>query len=264
MKIKKYFPFGSELTKVEQKSRSQKDYFILGVYASAVHARWVDKKGKQKVTALAVASEPEIFWKGENAEEIISSIQIPEEMGRLTLPSNKNMNGPSGNSLDKYYLKPLDIKRENAWLSDLLPEARLNKNQVKALEKHYSEEVIKRYGLQPVSIPHFDKKELDSDKRRNEILRELETSNAHTLILLGDLPIKWFLRCFSKKKYHRLSQFGDKKDTYGKKHSIDVNGKNYEVLPLCHPRQAGRLGYSNSKWGLLHDNWVKNTSSLIG
>jgi len=49
-----YFPFGQELRKVEQKDRSPKKAFVLGVYASAVHARWVDKDGNQVVSALAV------------------------------------------------------------------------------------------------------------------------------------------------------------------------------------------------------------------
>ena len=73
---KYYFPFGQELKKVEQEERSTKKAFVLGVYASAVHARWIDQNGKQKVTALAVASEPDIFWTGENAEKIISGINI--------------------------------------------------------------------------------------------------------------------------------------------------------------------------------------------
>jgi len=33
------FPFGEEVHKVEQKDRTPKNVFILGVYASAVHAR---------------------------------------------------------------------------------------------------------------------------------------------------------------------------------------------------------------------------------
>lgn len=67
-------PFGQEIKKVEQKDRSPKTAFVLGVYASAVYARWIDTNGKQKVSALAVASEPEIFWRGENAECIIQKI----------------------------------------------------------------------------------------------------------------------------------------------------------------------------------------------
>jgi len=40
------FPFGEEVHKVEQKDRSPKQVFILGVYASAVHARWLDNDGR--------------------------------------------------------------------------------------------------------------------------------------------------------------------------------------------------------------------------
>jgi hypothetical protein len=74
MTNKYFFPFGQELKKVEQKDRSPKKVFVLGVYASAVHARWTDKNGDLKVSALAVASEPSIFWTSENADKIISSI----------------------------------------------------------------------------------------------------------------------------------------------------------------------------------------------
>lgn len=45
------FPFGEPLKKVQQQDRSPKKVFVLGVYASAVHARWIDKDGKQKVAA---------------------------------------------------------------------------------------------------------------------------------------------------------------------------------------------------------------------
>lgn len=254
---KYYFPFGQELKKVEQKDRNPKMAFVLGVYASAVHARWLDKYGKQKVSAFAVASEPEIFWTGENAESIISTIQIPEQIGRLTTPSDKKLNGPSGRSLDEKYLKPLGLNRKESWLCDLLPESRVNENQCKAIYEHYTFDIIKKYNLSPATIPHFDKGELNSPKRRNEILEELEASKADTLILLGDLPILRFLRFFDK-RFSKLSQFGEIEETYGKEHEISINGKTYKAIPLCHPRQADRLGSSNTKWGKLHDNWIKN------
>ena len=34
------YPFGQELKKVIQQDRTPKKVFVLGVYASAVHARW--------------------------------------------------------------------------------------------------------------------------------------------------------------------------------------------------------------------------------
>lgn len=252
-----YFPFGKKLEKVQQKDRTPKKAFVLGVYASAVHARWVDKNRKQKVAALAVASEPEIFWRGDTPESIISKIKVPEQLGKLIVPTDKRLNGPSGRALDDYFLKPLGLTRETVWLCDLLPESRVNEKQKSALKKFYTPEIVKEYGLTPASVPDFNEKELDSPLRRQEILGELEASQAETLILLGDLPINWFLR-FHDKRFTKLSKFGDSPDTYGHGHEITINGKKYNVIPLCHPRQAGRLGSANAKWGKLHDEWVKN------
>lgn len=256
MKKKYYFPFGQELKKVEQKDRNLKKAFMLGVYASAVHAQWIDENGRQKVAALAVASEPNIFWTGKNAKQIISEIKIPESLGKLTVPQNINLNGPSGRALDNFFLTPLGLYRSSTWLCDLLPESRVNKMQRKALDKHYTSEIIERFKLKPANIPDFDKAELSSKMRQEEILEELEKSQADTLILLGDLPIYWFLR-FHTKRYSRLSQFGETRDTYGNEHEIKINNKIYNVIPLCHPRQADRLGSSNAKWGKLHDEWLK-------
>lgn len=217
---KKYtFPFGQELKKVEQKDRNPKKAFVLGVYASAVHARWTDKDGKQKVAALAVASEPEIFWTGNNAEEIISKIWIPEQLGRLTVPKDTRLNGPSGRALDNLFLEPLGLDRKDSWLCDLLPESRVNEHQRKAINKHYTSSIINEYGLPEASIPNFDKSELNSEARRDAILEELESSQAEYLILLGDLPISWFLR-FYDNRFSRLAQFGESEITYGRQHEI--------------------------------------------
>ena len=221
-----FFPFGQSLKKVEQNDRSSKEAFVLGVYASAVHARWIDKNGKQKIAALAVASEPEIFWRGENAEEIINGIQIPSELGKLTLPKDKRLNGPSGRALDEKYLKPLNLNRKTTWLCDLLPYSRVNENQKSAIEKHYTQDLIESNGLLKATIPEFDKKELNSESRREEILLELENSKAEKLILLGDLPIKWFLR-FYDKRFSTLSQFGDTIDVYGREREIKINNSSF-------------------------------------
>ncbi len=167
-----HFPFGQPIKKVEQKDQSPKKVFVLGVYASAVHARWVDMNGKQKVAALAVASEPEIFWRGENVQEIINCIQIPVALGRLLVPANKSMNGPSGRALDDLFLSPLGYSRKDVWLSDLLPESRVNEKQKEAITNHYTPEIVKQFNLTPATIPDFNKSELDSAKRRREILKE--------------------------------------------------------------------------------------------
>ena len=130
------FPFGEPVRLVEQENRSTKRVFVLGVYASAVHARWVGadgrplgvprgtpqaKRSRQIVRALAVASEPYIFWRGDGAEEIVKGIRIPAEFGVLEV-ADRRMNGPSGIALDEGILAPLGVSRDDAWLCDLVPQ----------------------------------------------------------------------------------------------------------------------------------------------
>ncbi|MEI7423437.1 MAG: hypothetical protein WCK18_15140 [Prolixibacteraceae bacterium] len=253
--IKNYvFPFGQILHPVIQTDLSPKKVFVLGVYASAVHARWIDKEGNQLVAALAVASEPEIFWTGHDAQAQIDKISIPEEAGKLVLPGS-NLNGPSGRALDEQYLKPLQLNRTNTWLCDLIPETRLNPHQKNAINRFYKP-LTKKYNLPKVTIPEFWQGELNSEIRRLEIMDELSASHADTLILLGDLPIKWFLNYFSDKKFENLASFGQTPDSYGQEHKMILSGHTFQVIPLCHPRQAQRLGASSVSWYELHKHWV--------
>ena len=146
------FPFGEELHVLSQQDRTPKKVFVLGVYASAVHARWL-KNGRTVCQALAVASEPRIFWDGDprEAEEIIRRIRIPQELGTL-VPADRNFNGPSAKVLDDHILAPLGCTREEAWLCDCLPEARLNPGQVRAIRDRY-DPLIREYGLNEVTVP---------------------------------------------------------------------------------------------------------------
>jgi hypothetical protein len=189
MKIFGSFPFGQPVIEIVQKDRSPKQAFVLGVYASAVHACWVNPLGKDVVKALAVASEPEIFWRGDNAESIIRQIGIPTKLGVL-LPADPKFNGPSGKALDELILEPLDLNRDNTWLCDLVPYSCANSAQMTAIERSYNPRVEK-YSLPKHSVPALPHPLID-EKRRTEILKEIIESKADTLILLGDQPIKWF------------------------------------------------------------------------
>ena len=186
---------------------------------------------------------------------LAASIGLQEDAGRLVLPGSKNMNGPSGKALDEFFLAPLDLDRSNTWLCDLLPYSRVNPSQRKAIDDEYDKARVK-YGLNYATIPDFDKAELKSEARIDEILAELKESQAETLILLGDLPIKHFLYHFDK-RYSRLVDFGEHPETYGKPRRVTIDGTEYNVVALCHPRQAARLGRSSKRWGELHDGWVK-------
>ena len=144
--MKYYYPFGETVYPLVQQDRSPKKVFVLGVYASAIHARW-KKDNKIVCQALAVASEPRIFWDGnlQEASEVISRIHIPKEMGILE-PAGSHFNGPSAKVLDEHILVPLGFSRKDAWLCDLLPETRLNTSQIRAIHQKY-EPMAKLYGL---------------------------------------------------------------------------------------------------------------------
>lgn len=255
MNMKYYFPFGEPVHPLVQEDRSPKKVFVLGVYASAVHARW-KKDGKVVCPALAVASEPRIFWDGnpQEASEIIGRIHIPEELGTLE-PAGGHLNGPSAKVLDDHILAPLGWVREDAWLCDLLPETRLNPGQLRVIEKEYNPK-ISQYGLNAVTVPK--RPTLFCDKSRSEeIVSELEESQAKLLILLGDIPIRQFVNLVADVKFKTLQEYVDLHG-YGKCSPVVIHGKEYRLLPLAHPRQIGALGAHSEKWYRLHEEWENN------
>ena len=253
------FPFGQPVREVVQTERTRKRVFVLGVYASAVHARWVGVDNDTKVNALAVSSEPYIFWRGENAEEIIQQIVIPKEFGKL-VPAYRRFNGPSGVALDDLILTPLGLSRADAWLCDLVPHSCVNPAQSKAIERAYLP-VAKTYGLPMPTVPPVPKA-LTDEKRRKAIINEIQESDASTLILLGDKPIQWFLAYFDP-RWKRLVDFMRDGQPYGKLHIIQIIGKQMEVLPLAHPRQIAKLGLSSSVWDKRHQYWVNNDAGKV-
>ncbi len=249
------YPFGQEVRRLVQEDQTPKKVFVLGVYASAVHARWI-RDGKTVCNALAVASEPRIFWDGneDEARRIIGAIRIPEGVGELRLPQS-NMNGPSAKALDEHILAPLGFTRQDAWLCDLLPESRLNPAQQKVIEERYNP-LIERYGLNPVTVPHEDGKFCD-ELRRKEITSEILKSEAETLILLGDMPIRQYLRHVCELDFRNLREYAQK-NGYGTTLPVQIAGKKLNLLPLAHPRQISQLGRSSVAWYVAHRNWIND------
>jgi uracil-DNA glycosylase len=125
----------------------------------------------------------------------------------------------------------------------------VNPKQQAAIDRDYLP-LVKGHGLPTPSVPKVPKV-LADDARRQAILGELRESQAPLLILLGDQPIKWFLRHFDR-RWTKLSDFG----VYGKRHQVKLDGVEIEVLPLAHPRQAAKLGMSSEEWFEKHEEWI--------
>lgn len=247
-----YFPFGQALHPLVQEDQSPKRVFVLGVYASAVHARW-KKDGKIICQALAVASEPRIFWDGnpEEAKAIIDSVKIPKELGILE-PAGRQLNGPSAKVLDENILAPLGFSRGDAWLCDCLPETRINPSQAKAIREKYNP-LIETYHLNRVTIPARPSA-FCSKERSLEITQELMKSQAKLLVLLGDIPIAQYLKKVADVPYSTLGEYVERYG-YGNSTAATINGKTIRILPLAHPRQIGALGAHSEKWFWAHKQW---------
>jgi hypothetical protein len=249
------YPFGQPLRRVVQVDRSPKRAFVLGVYSSAVHARWIGPGGRSLVTALAVASEPYIFWRGDEVEAIIGKIAIPGCAGKL-VPAGAQLNGPSGQALDDKVLTPLGLTRGDTWLCDLVPHTCLNPKQKAALAREY-EPRMAAMGLPAVRLPDVPTSFAD-DIRRHEVLGELIESRADTLILLGDEPIHHWLRHFLPRWQH-LSDFPG----YGVLHESELPGWKGRLLPLAHVRQIGALGAHSPKWFEAHQGWMSRSQRAM-
>lgn len=254
------FPFGQKLKRLVQQDRTPKEIFVLGVYASAVHAKWIC--GKEVICqALAIASEPYIFWNGDvkEAQAIIDTIHIPQEVGKL-FPANKNLNGPSAKVLEENIFKPLGVNRKQAWLCDLLPESRINPNQAKVIEQKYNP-LIDQYGLNRATIP-LEHGDFCDEQRRIEIVNEILESKAKKLVLLGDIPIKQFLKYIADIDFNSLREYTEKYG-YGNPYYIRIHGVDLEVIPLAHPRQIGGLGRSNVCWLEEHKRWEEKINICL-
>ena len=253
------FPFGQPVERVAQPDRGPKRIFVLGVYASAVHARWDDANGKLLVRALGVASEPCIFWCGEGLEDIVSRIDVPPEAGSLR-PAADRYNGPSGRSLDQHYLEPLGLARDDAWLCDLVPYSCMNSGQARAISRRYAP-LVKRFGLPAVDWPVLPSKCTDA-ARRDQIAAELRESAAELVVTLGNEPLKWFAAEVLGAPA-TLAACARDAQTYGAVHDVNFEGRSLGLLPLVHPRQAAGLGPHSTCCKLLHQTWIRQWASAV-
>lgn len=246
------FPFGENIVRLTQKDRSPKRFFLIGSYASAVHALWFDLSGKMVTRSLAVANEPEILWAGNSFEAltVITRVKCPLDAGRLT-DAGKRMNGGIGRLFHSEILKPLNIFRSDVWFSLLIPFTIANKGQRKALNRYNRS--CEKFRLPPSSIlPSNIKTSLITEKRISDLIEELEESKAEIIITLGDLPLHHFIKLFNP-YIDKLDSF----ERYGQIHDIKIKDKNYRLLPFYHPKSGENIGAYTEKWRRVHFDWKR-------
>jgi hypothetical protein len=203
--------------------------------------------GRIMVRALAVASEPNIFWSGADAISLIPVID--PQMGHLE-PAEQAHNGPSGRALDDQYLGPLGLDRGQVWLSDMVPHSLSNSGQQAAILKHY-EPLRQQMGLPESTMPLVPKTRLGWDALINtkRIVDELEQSGADTIITLGNPVIKHFLNRVAAIRVPVLTVAD-----YGKTRELTIRSRSYRALCLAHMRVTAI--HPIPKWHDAHKAWA--------
>ena len=97
--------------------------------------------------------------------------------------------------------------------------------------------------------------------RRLEIEREIFAALPEVLVTLGDQPLKWFAQYYGSQS--ALGMYGETPDTYGRLHDLVIAGNALKLLPLVHPRQAGRLGSHSATWSGLHLRWATDVAPYL-
>lgn len=252
------FPFGKKVLTVSQTDRTPKPVFVLGVYSSAVFAQFKQYNTDSVIRNIPIDNEPEIFWSGgqETVKKIIADIKLPKLTGKL-LPETRVSNGLLGRMLDKYYLHPLKLQRDQVWICNLIPHLVTNKNNRKSIKRY--NDLSSKLNLVKASIPTKKQRwDFITKKRLTEIIEEIFQSRAEVIISLGQQPLKWFFKEFDNDLGNLLSV-----QDYGLTTEVKIESVNFKLIPLFHPRQLLKEKNIDTRVGLLHYDWIKTKAKKI-
>src|SRR5947208_12617150 len=113
------FPFGRPVQATEPSAYDARAIFILGAYPSALHVGWTSPHGAH-INALPVDNEPEPFWDGGGASELVEAWKAAIGFDQAWGEVGTAFNGSSGIWVRDRILAPLGVDRENAWITDCL------------------------------------------------------------------------------------------------------------------------------------------------
>jgi hypothetical protein len=241
------YPFGEPLGSVQWRTSGPRRVFVLGVYPSAFHAKWLSPEGRVISPALAVADEPEPFWDGSGHEAVLARVteRVPAEAGSLQDAGGHN--GRAGRTLNESYLMPLGLTRDNVWIADLQNYYLASDGQVRRVAESY-EPLVDR-GLVPpaTTIPRASRPTLDQLAEDRDPPLEAEWAEAEPawLITLGTEPV------------NVLGLEHLREGDYGRPRRANVLGRDVNHLALVHTRQAGKHGSHSPQWHERHHRWLQ-------
>jgi len=238
------FPFGEPLAPVFPAARGPRRVFIFGAYSSALHATWkYGPRPRDRVQALAIANEPTPFWDGADEDVLIAKFAPP--FGQLK-PTAQN--GASGRALQEHYLGALRLAAADCWITDLVNTYYARPNQRDAFRRAFESRNLEG---QEWLLPLRPDRLRPGPKRMKELRDEFLEAGPSWVLTLGDEPLQAL-------GLGRLSAH-----QYGHPAEEQVFGRPVALIPLTHPRNAGRLGRHSDFWAATHANWVSRDAPAL-
>lgn len=245
------FPFGQPSGRCQPQRVAEAEAFVMGVYPSALHIRWVNQDFR--VAALAVDEEPWPFWDGADQDQRVQTWQTKvgwqPAWGKVA-PAGR-LNGSSGVSVRDHVLNALGIEIGRVWLTDAVPFFHVHRGpgtQGAAMSSRY-DVFARQHGLPLHNLPDRPSPDrLIQYAVEQELVRlreELLDSKASLVITLGNEALAVAAALVEGDLPRALSPGA----TYGATSTTRIEGRTIQVLPLVHPGQRAAV------WRAAHDRW---------
>ncbi|MFC1556952.1 hypothetical protein ACFL5L_03090 [candidate division KSB1 bacterium] len=253
------FPFGQLVIKRIPEIFEQRQLYILGAYPSALHVYWNPPAPYRTIKAIAVDNEPDIFWSGQNEEQIIAiwkkTVAFDNAWGSIR--SAGIFNGSSGLWIDNLILSAFKILREETWFSDCLDTYHCSKRLSLRLEDTYRP-FAKEYNL---PLPHLPSPPSENeivkmaiDKQLERIKSEMREAKPEIIVSLGNAALRVLSRILHADTELPKRLFPPP-ERYGIPIQVRIPGNGVSRwFPLAHPGSP-RL-YQNA-----HERWLESHGS---
>lgn len=251
------FPFGRPAARrPPRRPDGPAELFVLGVYPSALHVRWVLPDGSDTVGALAVDDEPVVFWDGAGTDTLIAdwqnNVEWRPEWGTVGAAGG---NGSSGRRVHQHVLTPLGVEPERAYFTDCLPAYFVKTgpgSQGERIRAVYDTSAATTGGaLAPADLPpRPSTRELVArtvNEERGTLLAQLAEAGAPAIVTLGQEAADVFAALTDTPPL--VLNTGP---AYGHPATVRADGRQLEWIALTHP------GNRTPAWADRHRRWVQN------
>ena len=265
------YPFGRNLHAVMPSASGPRRVFVLGAYPSALHVHWTPPRGRP-VNALAVDDEPEPFWNGADEAAHIAAwrdaVRPPVSWGEFA--GAGSLNGSSGRYLDQQYLAPLDVGRDDVWVTDAVDRHFLSSGGQAALDREYRP-LMPELGLPDVTVrTRPPEEQLVTEAvahHRDRLLGELDEAEPRDVLTLGNeaLVVLWSIGVQPLQPGNAVARLSA--PTYGRRLPVRLpNGHECVLHPLAHPgflfTQRGPAHPGRDAFRHCHAAWADSRGQL--